>query len=120
MEGQIQEQAAAEVEASPEVTEVESTPEVEALEDSATPTELEANDESVEEYDLELVLEDEEEESSFDWTAYESGSGARGEEHKNMEGLYEATLVTSVEHQVVSGVVVQMTDRDVIIDISSK
>ena len=63
LEGQIQEQAAAEVEASPEVTEVESTPEVEALEDSATPTELEANDESVEEYDLELVLEDEEEES---------------------------------------------------------
>ena len=120
LEGQIQEQAAAEVEASPEVTEVESTPEVEALEDSATPTELEANDESVEEYDLELVLEDEEEESSFDWTAYESGLGARGEEHKNMEGLYEATLVTSVEHQVVSGVVVQMTDRDVIIDISSK
>ena len=37
-----------------------------------------------------------------------------------MEQLYEATLVTSVEHQVVSGVVVQLTDRDAIIDISSK
>ena len=120
LEGQIQEQAAAKVEATPEVTEVESKPRVKAAVESVTPTELDTNDESVEEDDLELVLEDEEEESSFDWTAYESGFGARSEEHKNMEGLYEATLVTSVEHQVVSGVVVQMTDRDVIIDISSK
>ncbi|MEN9833578.1 MAG: hypothetical protein RL753_732, partial [Bacteroidota bacterium] len=108
LEGQIQEQAAAEVEATPEVAEVESMPEVEASEDSA------------EEDELELVLEVEEEEESFDWNSYESGFGARGEEHKAMEQLYEATLVTSVEHQVVSGVVVQLTDRDAIIDISSK
>jgi small subunit ribosomal protein S1 len=108
LEGQIQEQAAAEVVATPEVAEVESMPEVEASEDSA------------EEDELELVLEVEEEEETFDWNSYESGFGARGEEHKAMEQLYEATLVTSVEHQVVSGVVVQLTDRDAIIDISSK
>jgi small subunit ribosomal protein S1 len=108
LEGQIQEPAAAEVVATPEVTEVQ------------TVSESEVSEDSTEEDELELVLEVEEEEESFDWNSYESGFGARGEEHKAMEQRYEATLVTSVEHQVVSGVVVQLTDRDAIIDISSK
>lgn len=67
-----------------------------------------------------LLIAEEEEEAIFDWDAYEAGYGSRTEEHKAIEKLYEATLVTSVEHQVVNGVVVQITDRDVIIDISSK
>ncbi|MDP4773926.1 MAG: 30S ribosomal protein S1 [Schleiferiaceae bacterium] len=67
-----------------------------------------------------MLIAEEEEEAIFDWDAYEAGYGSRSEEHKVIEKLYEATLVTSVEHQVVNGVVVQITDRDVIIDISSK
>jgi small subunit ribosomal protein S1 len=108
LEGQIQEQAAAEVEATPEVEVAEVAAAVEAAEDVA------------DEDELELVLDIEEEDVTFDWDAYESGYGARSEEHKALEQLYEATLVTSVEHQVVNGVVVQLTDRDAIIDISSK
>ena len=108
LEGQIQEQAAAEVEATPEVEVAEVAAAVEAAEDVA------------DEDELELVLDIEEEDVTFDWDAYESGYGARSEEHKALELLYEATLVTSVEHQVVNGVVVQLTDRDAIIDISSK
>jgi small subunit ribosomal protein S1 len=108
LEGQIQEQAAAEVEATPEVEVAEVAAAVEAAEDVA------------DEDELELVLDIEEEDVTFDWDAYESGYGSRSEEHKALEQLYEATLVTSVEHQVVNGVVVQLTDRDAIIDISSK
>jgi small subunit ribosomal protein S1 len=96
------------VEATPEVIEVEPIAEVDASED--------ATDED----ELELVLDVEEEEVAFDWNSYESGLGARTEEQKALEQLYEETLGTSVEHQVVNGIVVQLTDRDAIIDISSK
>ena len=85
------------------------------------PVEAETAEDFVDEDVLELLLiAEEEEEAIFDWDAYEAGYGSRSEEHKAIEKLYEATLVTSVEHQVVNGVVVQITDRDVIIDISSK
>ncbi|MEY2971692.1 MAG: ribosomal protein [Bacteroidota bacterium] len=107
MEGQIQEQAA----------EAAATPEVEVAEVAAA---VEAVEDGSDEDELELVLEPEEEEVAFDWNAYETGYGSRSEEHKALEQLYEATLVTSVEHQVVNGIVVQLTDRDAIIDISSK
>lgn len=70
--------------------------------------------------DEELVLEADEEEAPFDWDAYEAGSNAKSEAALAMEKMYEDTLVTSVEHQVVSGKVISMSDRDVIIDIGSK
>ncbi|MFM8565974.1 MAG: hypothetical protein ACKOBQ_07495, partial [Bacteroidota bacterium] len=110
LEGQIQEQATTEVEATPEV---ETVGAVEAVA-------LEVAEDLADEEELVLELDTEEEDVTFDWDAYESGYGARSEEHKALEQLYEATLVTSVEHQVVNGVVVQLTDRDAIIDISSK
>ena len=70
--------------------------------------------------DEELVLEAEEEEAPFDWEAYESGNKEKSESALAMEKMYEDTLVTSVEHQVVTGKVISMSDRDVIIDIGSK
>lgn len=98
--------------------EVDTTEEATADSD---PVETEPAEDFVDEDALELLLiAEEEEETIFDWDAYEAGYGSRSEEHKTIEKLYEATLVTSVEHQVVNGVVVQITDRDVIIDISSK
>ncbi len=113
-----------------EATEAEaSAPEVEAAAveaaEAATAESAAVEPETAEDFVDEDVLEllliaEEEEEAIFDWDAYEAGYGSRSEEHKAIEKLYEATLVTSVEHQVVNGVVVQITDRDVIIDISSK
>jgi small subunit ribosomal protein S1 len=70
--------------------------------------------------DEELVLEADEEETPFDWDAYESGNKEKSEAALAMEKMYEDTLVTSVEHQVVTGKVISMSDRDVIIDIGSK
>ena len=94
---------------------------VEAASTDSEPVEAETAEDFVDEDVLELLLiAEEEEEAIFDWDAYEAGYGSRSEEQKAIEKLYEATLVTSVEHQVVNGVVVQITDRDVIIDISSK
>ena len=94
---------------------------VEAASADSEPVEAETAEDFVDEDVLELLLiAEEEEEAIFDWDAYEAGYGSRSEEQKAIEKLYEATLVTSVEHQVVNGVVVQITDRDVIIDISSK
>lgn len=73
--------------------------------------------ETAEEGELELDLTVAEEE--FDWDTYESGFKG-GAERQALEEMYEATLMTSVEHQVVEGKVVNLTDRDVIIDIASK
>ena len=56
--------------------------------------------------DEELVLEADEEETPFDWDAYESGNKEKSEAALAMEKMYEDTLVTSVEHQVVTGKVI--------------
>ncbi len=57
----------------------------------------------------------------FDWDSFEYGMKSMSDEERTeLEKMYDATLTTSVEHQVVKGVVVQKTDRDVIIDIGGK
>ena len=63
LEGQIQEQAAAEVEATPEVETVET---VEAVA-------VEVAEDLADEEELVLELDTEEEDVTFDWDAYESG-----------------------------------------------
>jgi len=93
-----------------EATEAEaSAPEVEAAAveaveaATAESAEPETAEDFADEDELELLLNaEEEEEVIFDWDAYEAGYGSRSEEHKAIEKLYEATLVTSVEHQVVN------------------
>ncbi len=67
-----------------------------------------------------VVLEEDKEEAPFDWESYESTSVERSEDLVALEKMYENTLMTSVEHQLVSGKVVNVSDRDVIIDINSK
>jgi len=65
--------------------------------------------------DVEVAPED------FDWDSFEYGMKSMSDEDRSaLEKMYDATLTTSVEHQVVKGVVVQKTDRDVIIDIGGK
>lgn len=61
-----------------------------------------------------------EQETEFDWEAYESGTVKKGEKFDELAQMYDETLGSSVEHQVVSGKVINITDRDAIIDIASK
>ncbi|GGH65487.1 MAG: 30S ribosomal protein S1 [Bacteroidetes bacterium] len=72
-------------------------------------------EETEEEVDLTPV-----QETEFDWEAYESGTTKRGSAYEELAQMYEDTLGSSVEHQVVNGKVVTITDRDAIIDIASK
>ncbi|KAB2808099.1 30S ribosomal protein S1 [Phaeocystidibacter luteus] len=77
--------------------------------------EVEEDEESEEEVDLTP-----EQETEFDWDAYESGTIKKGAQYDELAQMYEDTLGSSVEHQVVNGKVVNITDRDAIIDIASK
>ena len=94
------------VEASTEEVAVEEAPVAEKkAPKKAAVKEVEASEDE-EGDDEELVLEADEEETPFDWDAYEAGSKAKSEAALAMEKMYEDTLVTSVEHQVVSGKVI--------------
>ncbi len=66
-----------------------------------------------------LALEEVGEDVPFSWDDIEK-SKASGEEADELTALYESTLGSSVEHQVVEGKVTHKTDREVIIDINSK
>ena len=70
----------------------------------------------------EIIVEEEEvAPENFDWDSFEYGMKSMStEERSSLEKMYENTLTTSVEHEVVEGVVVQKSDRDVIIDIGGK
>lgn len=83
--------------------------------EEAPVAEVEEDEDSEEEVDLTP-----EQETEFDWDAYESGTINKGEKYDELAQMYEDTLGSSVEHQVVNGKVVNMTDRDAIIDIASK
>ena len=60
------------------------------------------------------------EEPAFSWDDVEGGETIVNEEREALAALYEETLGSSVEHQVVEGKVTSKTDREVIIDINSK
>ena len=99
---------------------VEEAPAVVAAEEPAAavaeePVAVAEMDEEEGELDLTVV----EEEEAFDWDKFESAN-QHDAAYLEMEKRYEETLSTSVEHQVVSGVVVNKSERDVIIDIGSK
>jgi small subunit ribosomal protein S1 len=80
----------------------------------------ESDEESDEEIELEFADDiPTTETGEFDWEAYEQGvkfTTSRAE----MEKMYEDTLTSSVEHQVVTGKIISKTDREVIVDINSK
>jgi small subunit ribosomal protein S1 len=56
----------------------------------------------------------------FSWADVEGTNDSVSAEHIALTELYEGTLGSSVEHQVVEGKVTSKTDREVIIDINSK
>ncbi|RAU83465.1 30S ribosomal protein S1 [Pontibacter arcticus] len=60
---------------------------------------------------------------NFDWDKFESqgfGGGYSKEDRAEMEKMYDDTLTTVQEQEVVSGVVVGITERDVILNIGFK
>lgn len=57
----------------------------------------------------------------FDWDAYESGIDAYSQnERKDIEALYDKTLTSIGQAEVVDGTVVRVTKREVVINIGSK
>ena len=60
------------------------------------------------------------EEPAFSWDDVEGGQESMSGERAELTTMYEETLGSSVEHQVVEGKVTTKTDREVIIDINSK
>jgi len=68
-------------------------------------------------------IQEEEEEEEFDWDSIQSksfGEDYSDDERKKLEELYENTLTTVTEKEVVKGTVVGITDRDVILNIGFK
>ena len=81
----------------------------------------EATVETVEETKVEAPVTSPEEDVDFDWDAFEHGrSNLPQAEVEKLEQMYADTLTSSVEHEVVEGKVVSITDREAIIDIGSK
>jgi len=60
------------------------------------------------------------EETPFNWADLEGGNEETAKAQEEMAAMYEETLGSSIEHQVVEGKVTGKTDREVIIDINSK
>ena len=71
--------------------------------------------ETVEETTEEVV-----EDAPFSWDDLEDGAAAGNNDREALTALYEETLGSSIEHQVVEGKVTAKSDREVIIDINSK
>jgi small subunit ribosomal protein S1 len=77
--------------------------------------------EDTEEEEEESPLDLSEEEEEFSWEKLENGLGDYdSKERTQLEEMYTATLSSVIENEVVDGSVVNMTDREVIIDIGAK
>jgi small subunit ribosomal protein S1 len=69
----------------------------------------------------ELLKSQEEFLSSFNWHNFQEGIDAVDEQHlKEFEDLVSKTFIDTDQEEVVEGVVVRITDRDVIVDINAK
>lgn len=112
-------------EASEEVKEVEEPKQKEG-EKAAAPTEVKTEEEQVEqaeapEVEAETAEAEEEEEKEFDWDEFEYGIAAKGrKEREELTKLYEETITTIDEHSLIDGKVINMTDREAIVDIGYK
>jgi len=73
-------------------------------------------EETVEEVTAEEIVAD----APFSWDDVEGGAATGNKDREALTTLYEETLGSSIEHQVVEGKVTAKTDREVIIDINSK
>jgi len=56
----------------------------------------------------------------FDWDAYEAAGGYKAEERKRYDDIYEKTLSTIAEKEVVDGIVVSVNKKEVVVNIGYK
>ena len=114
-----------------EAPQTEETPIVEEAVAETPATEVSEETEAVEETESEASKAEETKEEptaeetvtdepAFSWDDVEAGEATVSEDRKALAAMYEETLGSSLEHQVVEGKVTSKTDREVIIDINSK
>ncbi len=98
--------------ASEEVKEAEEPKQKEG-EQSPAPTEVKTEEEQTESVEAEPV--------EFDWEEFEYGLAAKSKkEREELTKLYEETITTVDEHSLIEGQIINMTDREVIVDIDYK
>jgi len=56
----------------------------------------------------------------FDWDAFEKGEETVGQNHAELEKMYEDSLSTVVEKEVIDGTVIAINKREVVVNIGSK
>lgn len=56
----------------------------------------------------------------FDWDAYEKGDDVFDSSHKELEEIYDKTLSSIKDHEVVEGTVISISKREVVIDVGYK
>ncbi|MEP2510163.1 MAG: 30S ribosomal protein S1 [Reichenbachiella sp.] len=122
-EATVEETAAAETEAKVEEAAVEVKEEApaEEVKEEAPVAEAKAEKKAPKKKETKAVVVEDEEE--FDWDNVQPkgfGDGYNKSEKADLEALYEGTLNTIEEKQVVEGTVVSMTSRDVILNIGFK
>jgi small subunit ribosomal protein S1 len=114
---ETQEETVAEV-AAEELAEEAAEEAVEAVAEEVTEV---AAEEVVAEAPAAVVSVEAPEEVEFNWATYEGGLNIYTKDDlAKLTGLYDETLETIVERQVVKGEVINMTDRDAIIDVRGK
>lgn len=92
----------------------------EPVAEAEAPAEAEAETEEVAE-EAAPVAAEVEEEGEFDWEEFEYGLKSRTrKEREELTALYEETLTTIDEHTVTEGKIINMTDREAIVDIGYK
>ncbi len=70
---------------------------------------------------IEEIKEEKAEEAEFDWASLEAGLDAYSEkERTDLEGLYNSTLNTVSEKEVLEGTVISLNKREVVVDIGYK
>lgn len=93
----------------------EEVPKAKEGEKSAGPTEVKTEEEAPAE------APEAQEEQPFDWDEFEYGIAKRSQaEREELTQLYEDTITTIDEHEVIEGEVINMTDREAIVDIDYK
>lgn len=97
-----------------EAVKEEEVPQQKEGEQSAAPTEVNTEEEQTEAVEAE-------EPAVFDWEEFEHGIVAKSKkEREELTKLYEETITTVDEHSVITGKIINMTDREAIVDIDYK
>ena len=119
---EVQAEEASVKEVSAEETSVEETQSEEATVEEASVKDVSTKETSVEETPAEEVPVEETPSVEFNWEDYAEGGLATytSKEYKDFESMYDATLPDENKAGVIDGTIINLTDREAIIDIGGK